>query len=147
MIAILGGLGAALAWSIATLLLALQPGDGPTPVLASVMLVGLAIAAPLAVATGFPKHSTVRPESCLPCPAVATSPGCCWCTPRRGRAGRPCPPLVSTEGAIAAVIALAAGESIAPAAAGAIALIAAGVALSSIPADNVTVINDAHPAG
>jgi drug/metabolite transporter (DMT)-like permease len=52
-------------------------------------------------------------------------------------------PLVSTEGAIAAVIALLAGESIAPAVGGTLAVVVVGICLASIPADD---LSEAHRA-
>lgn len=52
-------------------------------------------------------------------------------------------PLVSTEGAIAALIALLAGESVGPAVGGTLAVIVVGICLASVPADDQS---DAHRA-
>src|SRR5205807_2483306 len=62
MIAILGGLGAAVAWTVAIVCSSRSSRViGPAAVVAWVMLVGLVITAPLAAATGIPHGLYGRP--------------------------------------------------------------------------------------
>jgi drug/metabolite transporter (DMT)-like permease len=141
MIAILGGLGAALAWTVATVCSSRSSrAIGPAPVVAWVMLVGLVISVPLALASGIPNDLYGGPGLWLALSAGGNVAGLLlvYAALRVGQVALVAP-LVATEGAIAAVIAIAAGESVAPAAAGTIILIAVGVALSSIPAEHVAV--------
>jgi drug/metabolite transporter (DMT)-like permease len=105
----------------------------PRAVVAWVMLVGLLITAPLAAADGIPSH-------------LGGSAG--WLVLAGGgnvaglifiyfalRIGQVAlvAPLASTEGAIAAVIALSAGESLAPSIGVTLAVVVVGIALSSVP--------------
>jgi drug/metabolite transporter (DMT)-like permease len=146
MIAILGGLGAALAWTVATVCSSRSSrAIGPAPVVAWVMLVGLVITLPLALASGIPNGLYGDPGLWLAVSAGGNVAGLLlvYAAMRVGQVALVAP-LVSTEGAIAAVIAIAAGESVAPAAAAAITMIAMGVALSSIPAENVSPVTSAN---
>jgi drug/metabolite transporter (DMT)-like permease len=146
MIAILGGLGAALAWTVATVCSSRSSrAIGPAPVVAWVMLVGLVITLPLALASGIPNGLYGDPGLWLAVSAGGNVAGLLlvYAAMRVGQVALVAP-LVSTEGAIAAVIAIAAGESVAPAAAAAITMIAMGVALSSIPAENVSPVTGAN---
>jgi drug/metabolite transporter (DMT)-like permease len=147
MIAILGGLGAAVAWTVAIVCSSRSSRViGPAPVVAWVMLVGLVITVPLAAPTGIPHGLDGRPALWLALSAGGNVAGLLlvYAAIRVGQVALVAP-LISTEGAIAALIAIVAGESVAPAAAGAITMIAVGVALSSIPVDEVGAVADANP--
>jgi drug/metabolite transporter (DMT)-like permease len=146
MIAVLGGLGAALAWTVATVCSSRSSrAIGPAPVVAWVMLVGLIITLPLALASGIPNGLDGDPGLWLAVSAGGNVAGLLlvYAAMRVGQVALVAP-LVSTEGAIAAVIAIAAGESVAPAAAAAIIMIAMGVALSSMPAENIPPVTGAN---
>jgi drug/metabolite transporter (DMT)-like permease len=131
MIAILGGLGAALLWASATLTSS-RAGRliGPTATVAWMMLVGVSVATPLAILSG---------------PAPALSPGLTgWMAGsgaggvaglllvyrglRLGKVGVVAS-LASTEGAIAAVISVVSGEPMTLTVALTLCAIAGGVAL------------------
>jgi drug/metabolite transporter (DMT)-like permease len=135
MIAILGGLGAALAWTVATVCSSRSSkAIGAGSAVAWVMLVGLVISVPLAVAGGIPVAISGVPGAWLALSGCGNVAGLllAYTALRRGQVALVAP-LLSTEGAVAAVIAIAAGESVQPAAAGAISLIVLGVVLSSLP--------------
>jgi drug/metabolite transporter (DMT)-like permease len=108
----------------------------PTSVVAWVMLVGLVITVPVAATDGLPAHFTWGSAGWLLLSGSGSVGGLAL-TYRALRVGQVAlvAPLVSTEGAIAAVIALLAGESISPAIGVTLAMIAAGVVLSSISTD------------
>lgn len=144
MIAILCGLGAALAWTVGTMCSSLSTREiGAAPVVAWVMVVGLVICVPLAAASGMPRGLAGEPGLWLALSAVGNVCGLLsvYSALRVGQVAL-IAPLISTEGAIAAVIAIAAGESVAPAATGAITLIALGVALSCLPTDSIATTPD-----
>jgi len=140
MIAILCGLGSALAWTAATMCSSLSTREiGAAPVVAWVMVVGLVVCIPLAAASGIPRGLGGEPGLWL---ALSAGGNVCgllsvYAALRVGQVALVAP-LISTEGAIAALIAIAAGESVAPAATGAITVIAFGVALSSLPTSVAT---------
>lgn len=135
MIAILGGLGAALAWTVATVCSSQSSRViGAGSAVAWVMLVGLVISVPLALAGGIPMALSGAPGVWLALSGFGNVAGLllAYAALRRGQVALVAP-LLSTEGAIAAVIAIAAGESVQPAVAGAISIIVIGVVLSSLP--------------
>jgi drug/metabolite transporter (DMT)-like permease len=146
MIAILGGLGAAVAWATATLCSSRSSRViGPAPVVAWVMLVGLVVTVPFALASGIPDGLYGDPGLWLAASAGGNVAGLLlvYAALRGGQVALVAP-LVATEGAIAAVIAIVAGEPVAPAAAGTIMLIAAGVALSSVRAENAAAVANSN---
>ena len=133
MLAIIGGLGAASAFAVATLCSARSTRMiGPSSVLAWVMLVGLGVTGPLALHDG------------LPAPLVGGSfgwvvvAGCgnvlglllAYAGLRIGHVGLVAP-ILSAEGALAAVISAVAGEPIALGMGATLGLIALGVGLAA----------------
>jgi drug/metabolite transporter (DMT)-like permease len=136
MIAILGGLGAAIAWAVSTTCSSrssrLLP---PRTVVAWVMLFGLVLTAPIALAEGVPHALDATSGMWLLLGGAGNVAGLIltYGALRIGQLALVAP-LVSTEGAIAALIALIAGEPLAASAVLTLALIATGVGLSSIPA-------------
>lgn len=136
MIAILGGLGAALCWAVSTLCSSRSSRrSDPLVVVAWMMLVGLVITAPLAVAAGSPDRAPASAWVWLAISGGGNVAGLVlvYRAMRLGQVSLVAP-LVSTEGAIAAVIALLAGERVAPVALVTLAVIAAGVCVAAIPA-------------
>jgi drug/metabolite transporter (DMT)-like permease len=134
MIAVLGGLGAAVAWAISTLCSSRSSRMmEPMAVVALIMVVGLVITAPLAAAHGVPSFDAESLTWLFI--SGAGNVGGLVLTYKALRIGQVAlvAPLVSTEGAIAATISLLAGESLAPGVGLALALIALGVCLSSVP--------------
>lgn len=135
MIAILGGLGAAVAWSLSTLCSSRSSRlIEPASVVAWMMLVGLAITAPLAALAGVPARLGPGSGAWLAASGVGNVGGLVL-TYRALRVGQVAlvAPLVSTEGAVAAVIALIGGEPLAPGAAITLVAIVGGVLLASRP--------------
>ncbi|HUH07407.1 MAG TPA: EamA family transporter [Egibacteraceae bacterium] len=128
MTAILGGLGAALAFAIATVCSARSSRlIGAAPVLGWVMLIGLAITIPLLVVAG-PVHI---PAAILPWLAISGAANvlgllAVYRALRSGKVGI-VTPIVATEGAVAAVIAVIAGEHLTVAVTVTLAIIAAGI--------------------
>ena len=117
MIAILGGLGAAAAWALSTLCSSRSSRlIDPSSVVALMMVVGLLITAPLAAISGVPARLGAGSGAWLAASGVGNVVGLVL-TYRALRIGQVAlvAPLVSTEGAVAAVIALIAGEPLAPA--------------------------------
>jgi drug/metabolite transporter (DMT)-like permease len=134
-IAVLGGLGAAVAWAISTLCSSRSTRMlEPAAVVAWVMVVGLAITGPIAIAQGALNslHGEALTWLLL---SGAGNVGGLVLTYAALRIGQVTlvAPLVSTEGAIAATIALVAGESVAPGVGVTLAAIAIGVCLSAVP--------------
>jgi drug/metabolite transporter (DMT)-like permease len=149
MIAILGGIGAAAAWAISTLCSSRSSRMiEPLAVVAWVMVVGLVITAPIAAAEGVPNFSA-ESLTWLLISGGGNVAGLllAYKALRVGQVALVAP-LVSTEGAIAATIALVAGESLDPGIAVALGLVAAGVCLSAVP-DPATAERSAgrHPEG
>ncbi len=139
-IAILGGLGTALLW--ATTLLGSQRSSrliGAWSTLAWVMLVGLVVAIPAVLLTGSNVSLDDRDLLHLAVAGVANSGGLLlvYTALRRGKVGV-VGPIVSTEGAIGATLAVVAGDPISGAAIGILALIAVGVIMASIERSNAT---------
>jgi drug/metabolite transporter (DMT)-like permease len=143
--AVLGGLGAAGAWALTTLCysLAARTLDSASA-LALVMLVGLAIAAPATALGGVPHDLDADALGLLLLAGSANVAGLLLVITalRIGKVGIVAP-IVSTEGALAAVIAVVAGEAIDPGAGATLALIATGIALASSGRDRLDEASDA----
>jgi drug/metabolite transporter (DMT)-like permease len=135
MIAILGGLGAAAAWAGSTLCSSRSTRMiPPASVVAWIALVGLVITAPLVAAAGIPSRLDAGAAGWLLLSGAGNLAGLlvAYIAYRVGDVAL-IAPIVSTEGAIAAVIAIAFGESIGAATAAALAVVAVGVALAALP--------------
>lgn len=133
MIAILGGLGAATAWAVSTLCSSRSSRlIDPQAVVAWVMLVGLLITAPLAATDGVPAALHGGALAWLIVAGAGNVAGLVisYRALRLGQVSLVAP-VVSTEGAIAAAIAVLLGQSLAASVAGALVLIAGGVVLAS----------------
>jgi drug/metabolite transporter (DMT)-like permease len=136
MIAILGGLGAAAAWALSTLCSSRSSRlIEPRSVVAWVMLVGLLISGPAAALHGVPAALNGSSWAWLVLSGAGNVVGLVltYSAMRIGQVALVAP-VVSTEGAIAAVIALAAGESVAPAVGATLAMIVLGICLAAVPA-------------
>ncbi|MDQ2895581.1 MAG: EamA family transporter [Actinomycetota bacterium] len=148
MIAILGGLGAAAAWALSTLCSSRSSRlIEPASVVAWVMLTGLLISGPAAALQGIPTRLDGSAGAWLALSGVGNVSGLVL-EYRALRAGLVAlvAPIASTEGAIAAVIAMLAGEAVAPAVGATLAMIVVGVSLSSVPATDLSDANRAkHP--
>jgi len=133
-IAIVAGLGAALCWAAATLCAAKASRlIGARSVLVWVMLTGLAITLPIAAFSGIPRnlHGVELIWFLL---AGAGNVGgllLAYEAMSRGKVSIVAP-ISSTEGAIAALLAVATGEALGVSSAVLLALIAAGVVLASL---------------
>jgi len=105
---------------------------GPTSVLSWVMLVGLVILGPIVAVSSVPLHLQVGSFGLLVVVGVTNVLGLllAYRALRIGKVGV-IAPVLSTQGAVAALIAVAAGESIGPGAAVALGVIAAGVFLTA----------------
>jgi drug/metabolite transporter (DMT)-like permease len=131
MIAVVGGIGAAFAWATATMTATraarLIP---PTSVLAWVMLTGLVITLPWAAVQGNP-HMGAESLVWLLVSGAGNCAGLLlvYSALRIGKVGV-IAPIVSTEGAIAAIIAIAAGEALAAGTVIALAVVATGTILA-----------------
>jgi drug/metabolite transporter (DMT)-like permease len=134
-IAILGGLGAAAAWATSTLCSSRSSRMlDPMSVVAWVMVTGLVICVPLAAASGVPSGLGGHAGAWLAL-SGAGNVGGLLVAYRALRIGKVSliAPLVSTEGAVAAVIALLAGEHLRVAVAGGLGLAVVGVCLAAAP--------------
>ena len=134
MIAVLGGLGAAACWAAATLCSSRSTKLIGTPsALAWVMLIGLAVAAPLAVREGVPPGLDAPEVGWLGVAGAGNVIGLLlvYGALRIGKVSI-VSPITSTEGAIAAVLAIATGEAIGVASGVMLLVIAVGVALASV---------------
>jgi drug/metabolite transporter (DMT)-like permease len=144
-LAILGGLGAAAAWALSTLCSSRSSRlIEPASVTAWVMLVGLLISGPAAAIQGVPSGLGGSSGEWLLLSGTGNVAGLvlAYSAMRIGQVALVAP-LVSTEGAIAALIALLAGESVSPAVGGTLAVIVGGICLASVPGDD---LSDAHRA-
>src|SRR5918911_1482277 len=133
MIAIFGGLGAATVFAIATLCSSRSTRMiGAAPVLAWVMMIGLIIVVPWAVAEGVPDGLDGRSTGWLAVAGLGNVVGLllAYSALRRGKVGIVAP-IVSTEGAIAAVISVIAGEQIARGVGVTLGVIAVGILLAA----------------
>ena len=136
MLAILGGVGAALAWGAATLCSSRSTRlIGPSPVLAWVMLVGLVAVAPFVALGPAPRALSAGDVAWLVVGGVGNAGGLLleYTGLRLGKVGVVAP-IASTEGAVAALVAIGAGESLSFAVALTLAVVVAGVVLTSRPA-------------
>jgi drug/metabolite transporter (DMT)-like permease len=146
MLAILGGLGAAFAWATATVCSSRSTrmiGEGP--VLAWVMIVGLLALLPVLGAGPRPGHLTTADVAWLVIGGVGNAGGLLlvYRGLRIGKVGVVAP-IASTEGAIAALVAILAGESLSAGVALALVVIVAGIVLSARPADDIERGSDEH---
>ena len=133
MIAILGGLGAALCWGAGTLCAAKASRlIGAPSVLAWVMLIGFVITVPLAAVSGIPNELHGAEVAWILVAGASNVGGLllAYEAMRRGKVSIVAP-ISSTEGAIAALLAVATGEALGVSSAVLLALIAAGVVLAS----------------
>src|SRR5580765_910326 len=134
--AILGGLGAALAWAV-TLLCTSRATRmiGSGSVLAWVMLVGFCIVVPWAALEGIPEGLDGSSAAWLLVAGLGNVLGLLlvYTALRLGDVGI-VGPIVSTEGAIAALFAVLAGEHLAAGSAAMLVLIAVGIALAATTA-------------
>lgn len=148
MIAIVAGLGAALCWASATLCAAQASRIiGAWSVLAWVMLIGLTITAPVAAFSGVPRdlHGTEVVWIVLAGAGNVAGLLLAYEAMRRGKVSIVAP-ISSTEGAIAALLAVATGEALGVSSAILLALIVGGVVLASLAsADDEG--GGAHPVG
>ena len=149
MIAILGGVGAAVAWALSTLCSSRSSRlIDPASVVAWMMLVGLLITVPLAAVSGVPGRLGPGSGAWLAASGVGNVVGLVL-TYRALRIGQVAliAPLVSTEGAVAAVIALIFGEPLAPGVAVTLAAIVAGIWVASAPDRSPGAARASHPGG
>ena len=136
MTAIIGGLGAAILWAAATVASSRSSRwIGSRVVLAWIMVIGTVVGIPIALATGVPSADTLPPETpfLLLVAGLAYSGGL-YTAYRALTVGKVSivAPIVATEGALAAVFAVALGDPLAGSAAIVLAVVAAGVVLSAI---------------
>jgi len=127
--AILGGLAAAAFWTVTTLCSSRASRMiGPFSVLAWVMIVGLAVTAPAAASEGIPANLDRSIVAWLVLSGVCNVGGLLFAYEalRLGKVGV-ASPIVSTEGAIAAVIAVIAGEALGLPRGAALALVVIGI--------------------
>jgi len=129
MLAILGGLGAAAFWTVTTLCSSRASRIiGPVSVLAWVMIIGLVVTAPAAALEGVPANLHGSLLAWLVLSGVCNVGGLLFAYEalRIGKIGL-ASPIISTEGAIAAVIAVVAGETLGLPRGLALALVAIGI--------------------
>jgi drug/metabolite transporter (DMT)-like permease len=137
MVAVIGGLGAALAFAVTTLCASRSSRMlGARSTLAWVMIVGFVVAAPVAAFEGVPSGLDARSAGWLAASGCGNVGGLLltYAALRIGKVGIVAP-IVSTEGAIAAVISVAAGERLEAASYAVLALIAVGVVLGGAGSD------------
>ncbi len=134
MIALLGGLGAALIWGVSTLCSARSSRlIRPASVVAWVALVGLAANVGV-IAVG---REGIAPSAADAGWMVVAGVGnvggllLAYTALRRGKVGLVAP-IVSTEGAVAALLAVAAGERLGPDTAALLGVIAAGIVIAAV---------------
>ena len=137
MIAVLGGLGAAVAWAT-TLICATRATrliGGPS-VLAWVMLIGLVVTLPWALYGGVPDVDGTAMQWLI-LAGVGNCAGLLlvYAGVRIGKVGVVAP-ITSTEGAVAALLAVAAGEQLAAGTGLALAVVAVGIVLAGVSRDS-----------
>src|SRR6266545_6839892 len=133
MIAVVSGFGAALVFATVTLCNSRTARMiGPEQLLAWVMLIGIAITAPLALARGTPGGLDNEALGWMAVAGVGNVVGLlfAYSALRVGKVGVVAP-LVSTQGAIAALIAIVAGEQVAPGVGVLLGVIAIGIWLAA----------------
>ena len=134
MIAIFGGLGAALCWGAGTVSAARASRlVGARSVLNWVMIIGFVVTAPIAVASGFPEGLQAHEVGWLLTSGAGNVIGLLlsYQALRSGKVSIVAP-ITSTEGAIAAVIAVVTGEALCVPSAVLLALIVVGVVLATL---------------
>jgi drug/metabolite transporter (DMT)-like permease len=134
MLAIVGGLGAAAAFAAATLCSSRSTRlIGPSSVLAWVMLVGLLLTGPLAIRDGLPAQLVGSSFGWVVLAGCGNVLGLLlgYAGLRIGHVGLVAP-ILSAEGALAAVISVVAGEPIALGMAATLGLVAIGIGLAGI---------------
>ena len=142
MIAIVGGLGAAAAWAVAMLTASRATRMmGAASALAWVLFTGLCIVVPWAAAEGVPDALDAGSATWLLLAGAGNVIGllCSYSAMRTGKVAL-IAPIVSTEGAIAAVLAVLTGEHVAEGAGVALVVIAVGIALAAVPRDEKSVV-------
>ncbi len=135
MIAVFGGLGAALAWAVTTLTAArASPLIGPWATLGWVMLTGFVVVAPVAATQGKPEGLDGGALLWLAISGLGNVVGllCVYSGLRIGKVGVVAP-ISSSEGAVAAVFAVLAGEHLGAWTALALFVIAVGIVLAARP--------------
>jgi drug/metabolite transporter (DMT)-like permease len=148
MIAILGGLGAAVAWCASTVCSSRSTRMiGPASVVAWVALVGLLLTAPFVAVEGVPARLDAGSAAWLAAAGVGNLAGLfiAYLAYRVGDVAL-IAPIVATEGAIAAAIALASGERVEVATALALLAVATGISLAAMPARDPS-LRGARPSG
>jgi drug/metabolite transporter (DMT)-like permease len=136
-LAIFGGLGAAVMWATTTICSSRSSRMLPaSSVLAWVMVVGLVVTLPALVATGVPAGVDLDILAWLAVAGIGNVLGLLleYAGLSIGKVGVVAP-IASTEGAIAAIIAVAAGETLGTGAIAMLAVIAAGVVLAGLVTD------------
>jgi drug/metabolite transporter (DMT)-like permease len=134
---ILGGLVAALAWAGATLASTRASRSiGAAPTLAWIMLIGLVATLPLTLFAGRPDLDGGE-FAWLVASGVGNVAGLMliYSAVRAGKVGVVAP-IASSEGAIAAVLAVIAGETLAPGVGAALATVTAGIVLAAMARDD-----------
>lgn len=137
MISVVGGLGAALAFSATTLCSArLTRLISPYVVVSWVMLVGLVVTLPLVAVAGLPPGLGSTDVAWLALAGFGNVGGLVltYTALRSGKIAL-IAPIVSTEGAIAALMSVVAGEKLAAASGVTLALIVTGIVLASLGHD------------
>src|SRR4051812_44449076 len=138
MLAILGGLGAASAWAAATVCSSRSTRMiGAAPVLAWVMVIGLIAILPVLVLGPGPGDVSGVDLAWLVCSGVGNAGGLLlvYHGLSVGKVGVVAP-IASTEGAIAALLAILAGESLSTAVGATLVVIVAGIVLSARPPED-----------
>jgi drug/metabolite transporter (DMT)-like permease len=133
-IPILGGLGAAFSWGLSTVVASRSTRMiGSQQALAYVMLLGLGALLVLAPASGLPQDATGRAWAWAVLGGVGSAAGLSmmYRALRLGKVGVVAP-IASTEGAIAACISIALGETLTAGIALALVVVAAGVVLVTL---------------
>lgn len=141
MTAIAGGLGAAAAWAVAMLTASRATRMISAPsVLAWVQFTGLCIVLPWAALEGIPDGLDASSGTWLLIAGAGNVLGllCAYSALRIGKVAL-IAPIVSTEGAIAAVLAVLTGEHVAEGAGVALVAIAIGIALAAVPGEEKSV--------
>ncbi|MDQ6729908.1 MAG: DMT family transporter [Actinomycetota bacterium] len=151
MAAVLGGLGAALLWSVGIAFAAQATRDlGPILTLAWVMPIGLVVLVPVLIAAGH-VHLSAAAAAWLALGGAGNVGGLLilYHALRIGQMSIVMP-IVSTEGGIAAGIAIMAGESISAIGAAALAVTVAGVVMTAVvrrlPGEAPVPATNPHPA-
>jgi drug/metabolite transporter (DMT)-like permease len=137
-LAILGGLVAALMWGTATVSSSRASRTvGATSTVAGVMLVGFVVALPIAAFAGVPRNLGLRDIAWLAVSGTGNVIGLLleYRGLRIGKVGVVAA-IASTEGALTAVLAIVFGENVTRGTAVLLALIAVGVVLASIASDD-----------